>query len=63
MLYSQGLEDETGSVNVIVWKSQREWQHAELFKSRLMALYGESRRYTENEGQMRHLATQSREFH
>ncbi len=72
------LEDETGSVNVIVWKSLREQQRAELLKSRLMAVYGEWQRDTENEGQVRHLvarrlkdltpllgglATASRDFH
>ena len=72
------LEDETGSVNVIVWKSLREQQRAELLKSRLMAAYGEWQRDTENEGQVRHLvarrlkdltpllgglATASRDFH
>ena len=34
------LEDETGSVNVIVWKSLREKQRSELLHSRLMAVYG-----------------------
>jgi error-prone DNA polymerase len=34
------LEDETGNVNVIVWKALREAQRAELLKSRLMAVYG-----------------------
>ncbi len=34
------LEDETGNINVIVWKSLREAQRAELLKSRLMAVYG-----------------------
>ncbi len=72
------LEDETGSVNVIVWKSLREQQRAELLKSRLMAVYGQWQRDTESGGQVRHLvarrlkdltpllgglATASRDFH
>ena len=68
------LEDETGSVNVIVWKSLREKQRAQALKSRLLAVYGQWQR----QGEVRHLiaqhlvdlthllgelATQSREFH
>ena len=68
------LEDETGSVNVIVWKSVREKQRAQVLKSRLLAVYGQWQR----QGEVRHLiaqhlvdlthllgelATQSREFH
>jgi error-prone DNA polymerase len=34
------LEDETGPVNVIVWKSLREEQRDALLKSRLLAVYG-----------------------
>ena len=34
------LEDETGSVNVIVWKSLRETQRDEVLHSRLLAVYG-----------------------
>ncbi|RZJ26172.1 MAG: error-prone DNA polymerase, partial [Haliea sp.] len=34
------LEDESGSVNVIVWKSLRETQRAELLHSRLLAVFG-----------------------
>ena len=34
------LEDETGPVNVIVWKSVREAQRAELLHSRLLAVHG-----------------------
>jgi len=34
------MEDETGSVNVIVWKSLRETQRAEVMHSRLLAVYG-----------------------
>ena len=34
------IEDETGPVNVIVWKSLRESQRAEVLHSRLLAVYG-----------------------
>ncbi len=34
------LEDETGTVNVIVWKRLRDKQRAELLQSRLMAVFG-----------------------
>ena len=34
------LEDETGPVNVIVWKSLREQQRAEVLHARLLAVYG-----------------------
>jgi error-prone DNA polymerase len=35
------LEDETGSVNVIVWKRLRERQRRELLHARLLAVYGQ----------------------
>ena len=72
------LEDETGSVNVIVWKSLRDKQRSELLHARLMAVYGVWQRDAESGGEVRHLiaqrlvdltpllgglATQSREFH
>ena len=72
------LEDETGSVNVIVWKRLREKQRSELLHSRLLAVYGVWQRDVESGGEVRHLiaqrlvdltpllgglATQSREFH
>ncbi len=72
------LEDETGSVNVIVWKSLREQQRSELLYSRLMAVYGVWQRDAETGGEVRHLiakrlkdltpllgglSTRSREFH
>ena len=72
------LEDETGSVNVIVWKSLREKQRGELLHSRLMAVYGVWQRDVESGGEVCHLvarrlqdltpllgslATQSRDFH
>lgn len=34
------LEDETGPVNVIVWKSLRETQRAQVLHARLLAVYG-----------------------
>ena len=42
------MEDETGSVNVIVWKSLREEQRAELLHSRLLAVHGVWQRSEEN---------------
>ena len=72
------LEDETGSVNVIVWKSLREKQRSELLHSRLMAVYGVWQRDVESGGEVCHLvarrlqdltpllgslSTQSRDFH
>ena len=52
------LEDETGSVNVIVWKALRERQRAELLQSRLLAVYGQWQRNTgepTGSGEVRHL--------
>ena len=49
------LEDETGCINVIVWKSVREKQREELLHSRLLCVYGEWQRDTESGGQVRHL--------
>ena len=49
------LEDETGPVNVIVWKSLREQQRDELLKSRLLAVDGVWQRDVESGGQVRHL--------
>jgi error-prone DNA polymerase len=72
------LEDETGSVNVIVWKSLQDRQRAELLRSRLMAVYGVWQRDEDSGGEVRHLiakrlvdltpllgglSTASREFH
>ena len=72
------LEDETGSVNVIVWKSVREQFRHTLYQSRLMAVYGILQRDEESGGEVRHvvakrlvdlthwlgdLATMSRDFH
>ena len=49
------LEDETGSINVIVWKSLKEKQRAELLRARLLAVYGVWQRDEESGGQVRHL--------
>jgi error-prone DNA polymerase len=49
------LEDETGPVNVIVWKSVREEQREALLKSRLLAVYGKWQRDEESGGEVRHL--------
>jgi error-prone DNA polymerase len=72
------LEDETGSVNVIVWKSVRERFRQEVYRSRLLAVYGVWQRDEESGGNVRHviakrlvdmtaqlgaLSTTSRDFH
>lgn len=72
------LEDETGSVNVIVWKAIRERFRQEVYRSRLLAVYGVWQRDEESGGNVRHviakalvdltpmlgaLATTSRDFH
>ena len=72
------LEDETGTVNVIVWPQLKERQRHELTRSRLLAVYGVWQRDDETGGQVRHLVakrlrdltpllgqlqTQSRDFH
>jgi error-prone DNA polymerase len=72
------LEDETGTVNVIVWQSLKERQRQELMRSRLMAVYGVWQRDDDSGGEVRHviakrlvdltpmlgeLATSSRDFH
>jgi len=49
------LEDETGSINVIVWKSLKEKQRAELLRARLLAVYGVWQRDMESGGLVRHL--------
>ena len=49
------LEDETGPVNVIVWKSLREQQRDELLKSRLLAVDGTWQRDVDSGGQVRHV--------
>ena len=72
------LEDETGQVNVIVWKAVKEQFRQELYRERLMAVYGVWQRDMQNGGQVRHviakrlldlthllgdLPTTSRDFH
>jgi error-prone DNA polymerase len=72
------LEDETGPVNVIVWKSLRERQRKEVLHARLLAVYGEWQRDVESGGKVQHLiahrlqdltpwlgrlGTESRDFH
>ena len=72
------LEDETGTVNVIVWKALKARQRSELLHSRLLAVHGSWQRDEASGGQVCHvvagflrdltpllggLATQSREFH
>ncbi len=42
------LEDETGAVNVIVWKSLREAQRAEVLHARLLAVHGTWQRSEES---------------
>ncbi len=49
------LEDETGPVNVIVWKHVRERQREELLHSRLLAVQGIWQRDEESGGEVRHL--------
>ncbi len=72
------LEDETGSVNVIVWKAVKERFRQEVYQSRLLAVYGVWQRDEDSGGEVRHviakrlvdltpllgaLATTSRDFH
>ena len=72
------LEDETGSVNVIVWKAVKERFRQEVYQSRLLAVYGVWQRDEDSGGQVRHviakrlvdltpmlgaLVTTSRDFH
>jgi error-prone DNA polymerase len=72
------LEDETGAVNVIVWKAVKEQFRQEVYQARLMAVYGIWQRDEASGGEVRHviakrlvdltpmlgdLATISRDFH
>ncbi|WP_417629347.1 helix-hairpin-helix domain-containing protein [Ottowia flava] len=54
------LEDETGPVNVIVWKSVRddEAQRNALLRARLLAVEGEWQRDKDSGGEVRHLIAQ-----
>ncbi|MBA3772138.1 MAG: error-prone DNA polymerase [Ramlibacter sp.] len=49
------LEDESGTVNVIVWKHVRERQREALLRSRLLAVRGTWQRDVESGGEVRHL--------
>jgi error-prone DNA polymerase len=55
------LEDESGTVNVIVWKSVREEQREALLKSRLLAVHGKWQRDVESGGNVRHLIAERME--
>ena len=68
------LEDETGSVNIIVWRHVRERQRTALLRSRLLALAGQcqtkdgsthliARRLVDITPWLGELATRSRDFH
>jgi len=68
------LEDETGCVNVIVWRDLGERQRRELLGARLMAVYGSveregevvhviARRLADHSDLLGRLATRSRDFH
>jgi len=72
------LEDETGSVNVIVWRAVKEQFRDVVYQARLLAVYGVWQRDDETGGQVRHvvakrlvdltpllgsLSTRSRDFH
>jgi error-prone DNA polymerase len=46
------LEDETGPVNVIVWKGVREQQRDALLRSRLLAVHGKWQRDVDSGGQV-----------
>ncbi len=53
------LEDETGSVNVIVWKSLKDRQRNALLRARLLVVSGVWQRDVESGGEVRHLIAQS----
>jgi error-prone DNA polymerase len=55
------LEDETGSVNVIVWKHVREKQREALLRSRLLAVWGKWQRDEDSGGEVRHLVAERME--
>ena len=72
------LEDESGCVNVIVWKALKERQRAELLHAQLLAVHGTWQRDVDSGGQVCHvvagflrdlttllggLTTSSRDFH
>jgi error-prone DNA polymerase len=49
------LEDESGTVNVVVWKSVREAHRQQWAHARLLAVYGVWQRDDDTGGQVRHL--------
>jgi error-prone DNA polymerase len=55
------LEDETGPVNVIVWKHVRERQRDALLHSKLMAVRGVWQRDVDSGGEVRHLVAEKLE--
>ena len=55
------IEDETGPVNVIVWKHVRENQRDALLHSKLMAVRGVWQRDVDSGGQVRHLIAEKLE--
>lgn len=55
------LEDETGPVNVIVWKHVREQQRDALLQSKLLAVRGVWQRDVDSGGQVRHLIAEKLE--
>jgi error-prone DNA polymerase len=55
------LEDETGPVNVIVWKSVRESQRDALLRSKLLAVHGTWQRDVESGGNVCHLVAETLE--
>ena len=68
------LEDETGNVQVIVWRSLKEQQRPEVLRARLLAVYGQWQRQGDVKNLIAHkladltpllggLATTSRDFH
>jgi error-prone DNA polymerase len=68
------LEDETGNVQVIVWRSLKEQQRPQVLRARLLAVYGQWQREGEVKNLVAHkladltpllgkLATTSRDFH
>ncbi len=55
------LEDETGPVNVIVWKSVREQQREALMHARLLAVHGTWQRDAASDGRVCHLIAEGLE--
>jgi error-prone DNA polymerase len=55
------LEDESGPVNVIVWRHVREKQREALLRSRLLAVWGKWQRDEDSGGEVRHLVAERME--